>query len=76
MPINKAVILGPYLSTAQPPTKDMVAPNTFWTENIAEVAARVKPNSLPMDLKNTPKDVRAPNITMLIAEKAATTTQP
>ncbi len=58
--INKTTILGPYLSRAQPPKRENIELSTMRAENIPEVAARVKLNSLSMDLKNTPKELYEP----------------
>ena len=59
-PISKAIIRGPYLSKAQPPIKAKIRLSAMWAENTPEVAARLRLNSLSMDLKNTPKDWNEP----------------
>jgi len=59
-PIKKSTILGPYLSTAQPPKILNIDKSNIETEKIAEVVARVKLNSLSMDLKKTPKEALVP----------------
>ena len=75
-PIKKRTSLGPYLSKAQPPRILDRGKSNMETEKIAEVVARVKLNSLSMDLKKTPKEVLAPNRMAWITKKTLTTTQP
>jgi hypothetical protein len=55
-PIERITILGPYLSKAQPAKTADTPASSILTDKIAEVAARVKLNSLCMDLKKTPKE--------------------
>ena len=59
-PIKKRTILGPYLSKAQPPKILNIDKSNIEAEKIAEVVARVKLNSLSMDLKKIPKEVLVP----------------
>jgi len=79
-PVNKPdkrmIILGPYLSKAQPPKIPNTTPNTIEIETTPEVAVLVKLNSLSMDLKKTPKEECAPIVVAPIIRKATTTTQP
>jgi len=75
-PIKRIIILGPYLSEAQPPKIAKAQLSTIEIEKTPEVAARVKSNSLSMDVKKTPKEKRVPKIAMPIIRKATTTTQP
>ena len=75
-PIKRTTILGPYLSEAQPPKIANTQPSIVEVETTAEVATRVKLNSLAMDLKKTPKEKRIPVIVAPAIKKAATTTQP
>jgi hypothetical protein len=60
VPIIRRIILGPYLSSAQPQMKAKTQPNIKYAEYIDEVSARLKANSAAMDLKNTPKVTRNP----------------
>jgi len=50
--------------------------STIQIEKNPEVAARVKSNSLSMDLKKTPKVERVPQIVVPAIKKTATTSQP
>ena len=75
-PTMKTIFLGPYLSIAQPPTKVMMMLHTMKMEKTAEVVARLKTNSVSIDLKKTPKEKRIPHMAVLMIKKAATTTQP
>jgi len=45
-------------------------------EKTAEVAARVRLNSLSRDLKKTPKELPVPMITAFVMKKVITNTQP
>ena len=56
MPIKRTTILGPYLSEAQPTRTTNIIPSTIEADATAEVAARVRLNSLSMDLKKKPKE--------------------
>jgi|TARA_B100000315_G_C14229960_1_gene430459 hypothetical protein len=76
IPIKRTIILGPYLSTAQPPKIAKTPTSTILVDKIAEVAVRVKLNSLSMDLKKTPKERCIPHRVILIIKKTTTTTQP
>jgi hypothetical protein len=75
-PIKKNTILGPYLSMAQPPKTLNTQISSIETEKTAEVIARVRLNSLSMDLKKTPKEVAVPRRVAWITKRAITTTQP
>ena len=55
-PIKRITILGPYLSKARPAKKEHTPASIILADKIVEVAARVKLNSLSMDLKKTPKE--------------------
>ncbi len=59
-PIKKITILGPYLSKARPAKKEHTPASIRLADRIVEVAARVKPNSLSIDLKKMPKEKYTP----------------
>jgi len=50
-PIERITIFGPYLSKAQPAKKADTPASSILVDTTAEVAARVKSNSLSIDLK-------------------------
>jgi hypothetical protein len=75
-PIRKRMILGPYLSKAQPNKKAKIPESILLMEKIEEVTARVRLYSLSIDLKNTPKEEFIPYIAMPLIKKAMTTIQP
>ena len=79
-PVNKAIkrmtILGPCLSKDQPPKEAQTPASSKLVDKIVEVTARVKLNSLSMDLKKTPKEKCTPQIVVPTTKKVATTTQP
>ena len=75
-PINESTSLGLYLSRAQPLKKANMPPSIRLVEVIAEVAARVKLNSLSIELKNRPKEEYTPDRVAWMINKAITTTQP
>ena len=75
-PINESTSLGLYLSRAQPLKKANMPPNIRLVDVIAEVAVRVKLNSLSMDLKKRPKEEYTPDRVSWMINKAITTTQP
>ena len=76
MPIKRITILGPYLSEAQPPQKAHILASIILVDRIVDVTARVRLNSLAMDLKKTPKESGMPRRTVPIIRKVITTTQP
>ena len=75
-PIKEKTSLGPYLSNAQPPAKVKNIHKIMNNEEMLEVAARVKSNSLVIDLKKTPNDSREPARTIDIKTRIKTMTQP
>ena len=76
IPMSRITILGPYLSIASPPPKAIKPVSSILRELIEEVKARLKTNSLSIDLKNTPKVNCMPKRAVPMIKKVITTTQP
>ena len=76
IPIRRITILGPYLSLVSPPPKAIKPISSILMELIEEVKARLKTNSLSIDLKNTPKVNCIPKRAVPTIKKVITTTQP
>ena len=75
-PIMKTIVLGPYLSKAQPLKGAAIEPSAMRAEKTAEVVARVKLNSFANDLKKTPNEVFVPITMAYITKSTINTTQP
>lgn len=75
-PIRRRTIFGPYRSIASPPTKAVMPASSILTDWMEEVTARLKMNSLSIDLKKTPKEICIPKSTVPMIKKVITTTHP
>ena len=59
-PMRKITFFGPYLSRAHPAPRATKPARTKLADEMDDVIARVRLNSLSIDLKNRPKDDNVP----------------